>query len=434
MNIIDIISKKRDNNELSDAEIKFWIDGVVDGSIKDYQSSALLMAIVLNQMSPPEVASLTKHMMHSGAVIDLSAIDGIKVDKHSTGGVGDKTSLVLTPLVAACGGKVAKMSGRGLGHTGGTLDKLESIQGFNIYLSQEELIDQVNAIGCAIIGQSEQLVKADKILYSLRDVTGTVDSIALIASSIMSKKLASGTDAILLDVKIGEGAFMRTVDKGRELAQTMISIGKHLGRDVRAVLSDMNQPLGNAIGNSLEVKEAIATLQNKGPREFEKLCVDSAAIMLTQAKIASDFQSGQKMAHEALRSGKAFDKFVEWIVAQGGSQQQVLNTELLPHAKNTMTLESKEAGWVKEIFASDLGRLSMHLGGGRQNVEDTINYGVGLVLHAKIGQKIQIGDPLITIHYDEDELSQARVDEAYHCFKFSTSEVKALDLIKEIIN
>ena len=320
------------------------------------------MAIVLNGMNEEEIGNLTESMMHSGDVVDLSGIEGIKVDKHSTGGVGDKTSIVLGPLVAAAGGKVAKMSGRGLGHTGGTLDKLESIEGFNPYLNQNEFIDVVNKVGCAIIGQSENLVKADKILYSLRDVTGTVDSIALIASSIMSKKLASGSDAIVLDVKIGEGAFMKDIESGRKLAKTMIAIGKHLNRDVRAVLSNMNQPLGRAIGNSLEVIEAIETLQNRGPKEFEELCINSAAIMLTQGKQVNNYEEGRELALETLRSGKAFDKLVDFVEAQGGNSEQIKNTKLLPMAKNSLSLKSNKTGWISDIDALELGKLSMHLG------------------------------------------------------------------------
>lgn len=434
MNIIDIITKKRDNQRLSAQEIKFWIDGVVDGSIETYQTTALLMAIVLNGMDDKEISELTLHMMHTGVVVDLSDIEGIKVDKHSTGGVGDKTSLVLGPLVAAAGGKVAKMSGRGLGHTGGTLDKLESIEGFNIFLDQKQFIDQVNAIGCAIIGQSDQLVKADKILYGLRDVSGTVDSIALIASSIMSKKLASGSDAIVLDVKIGDGAFMKTQEDGRALAKRMIEIGKHLNKDVRAMLSDMNQPLGLAIGNALEVKEAIDTLQNKGPESFETLCIDAAAIMLHQSKIVDNYEAGKELALQTLRSGKAFDKFVEWIEAQGGNVQQVLNTELLPSAKYQVELKSIESGWIKDIHALELGKLSMHLGGGRLKASDPINYGVGIVLHHKVGDEVAKDDVLLTIHGDDLALIDSLKESGYRAFVFSDEKVEPANLILEIID
>lgn len=433
MNIIEIIEKKRDKERLTKQEIQFWIDGVVDGSIQTYQTSALLMAIVLNEMSAEEIGDLTESMMHSGVVMDLGAIEGIKVDKHSTGGVGDKTSLVLTPLVAASGGKVAKMSGRGLGHTGGTLDKLESIPGYNIYLNTDEFIEQVNNVGCAIIGQSESLVKADKILYSLRDVTATVDSIALIASSIMSKKLASGSDAIVLDVKIGEGAFMKTIEDGRTLAQTMIGIGKHLNRDVKAVLSNMNQPLGYAIGNALEVKEAIATLQNKGPKEFETLCIDTAALMLQQAQVVKSFEDGQALALETLHSGKAFDKFVEWIEAQGGRKEFVINPDLLPHSQHQRAVTAPVSGYIEDVQALELGHISMLLGGGRQKAEDEINYGVGLVLNTKVGNQVNEGETLLTIHYD-GELSDELVKRAENCFTITQTQTQAIEPILEMID
>lgn len=434
MNIVDIIAKKRDNLTLTKEEIQFWINGIMDESIPEYQSSSLLMAITLNGMSKEEIGDLTEAMMYSGDIVDLTAIEGIKVDKHSTGGVGDKTSIVLGPLVAAAGGTVAKMSGRGLSHTGGTLDKLESIEGFNVYLNQQQFIDVVNQVGCAIIGQSDNLVKADKILYSLRDVTATVDSIALIASSIMSKKLASGSDSILLDVKIGEGAFMKDIESGRELASTMIGIGQHLNRDVRAVLSNMNQPLGNAIGNSLEVIEAIDTLQNKGPKDFEELCLSTASIMLTQAHVVDNYEEGKTLALETLRSGKAFEKLIQWIAAQGGNIEQIKNTKLLPHSKNQLTLKSKQAGWIKDVLAMELGKLSMHLGGGRQKVTDEINHGVGLILHTRVGEKLNIDDDLITIYYDDEILSQERIDEAYDCFIYSDTPVDKIEMILETID
>ncbi|NLC41388.1 MAG: thymidine phosphorylase [Erysipelothrix sp.] len=434
MNIVDIITKKRDHQELNKQEINYWITGVIEETIPEYQTSALLMAIVLNGMNEEEIGNLTESMMHSGDVVDLSGIEGIKVDKHSTGGVGDKTSIVLGPLVAAAGGKVAKMSGRGLGHTGGTLDKLESIEGFNPYLNQNEFIDVVNKVGCAIIGQSENLVKADKILYSLRDVTGTVDSIALIASSIMSKKLASGSDAIVLDVKIGEGAFMKDIESGRKLAKTMIAIGKHLNRDVRAVLSNMNQPLGRAIGNSLEVIEAIETLQNRGPKEFEELCINSAAIMLTQGKQVNNYEEGRELALETLRSGKAFDKLVDFVEAQGGNSEQIKNTKLLPMAKNSLSLKSNKTGWISDIDALELGKLSMHLGGGRVKASDSINHGVGLVLGVHVGSKVNRGHDLVTIYYDEDVLPKQRIQEAYACFTFSDEPVEVQPVILEMID
>ena len=300
MRFVDIINKKRYNEELTDKEIQFFVDGVTDGSIPDYQVSALLMAIVLNGMNERETSYLAKAMMHSGDVIDLTSIEGIKADKHSTGGVGDKTSMALGPLVAACGLKVAKMSGRGLGHTGGTLDKLESIEGFNCFLTEEEFKKQVSEVGIAIIGQTGDLVPADKKLYALRDVTGTVESIPLIASSIMSKKLASGSDTILLDVKYGEGAFMHTIEDATKLAEAMISIGNSLGRNTMAMITDMNQPLGNTIGNAIEIKEAIETLKGHGPKDFTELCMQAAEIMLMQGKVAENKEEARKMLEEVV--------------------------------------------------------------------------------------------------------------------------------------
>ena len=327
MRMVDLIIKKRDGFELTDEEIKFWIDGYVKGEIPDYQSSAMNMAIFFKGMTKREIATLTDYMEHSGEVIDLSAIDGIKVDKHSTGGVGDKTSLVLGPMVAAVGGKLAKMSGRGLGHTGGTLDKLESIPGMSIAKSKEEMIDQVNRIGLAIIGQTSSLVPADKKLYALRDVTGTVESIPLIAASVMSKKLASGTDAILLDVTVGEGAFMKNMDQARELARTMVGIGSSLNRDTVAVLSDMSEPLGFAVGNNLEVKEAIASLHGKGPEDLMELCYTSGSIMLVQAKVCKTLEEAREKLHEVIKNGKAFEKLCLMVEAQGGDVEYIKHPE-----------------------------------------------------------------------------------------------------------
>ena len=343
MRFVDIISKKRYGGALTEEEITFFIKEYVKGSIPDYQVSALLMAIVFNGMNLEEISVLTREMMHSGDVIDLSAIKGIKVDKHSTGGVGDKTSLVLGPLVASFGVPVAKMSGRGLGHTGGTLDKLESIPGLTIELSGERFINQVNTVGCAIIGQTGNLVPADKKLYALRDVTATVESIPLIASSIMSKKLASGSDTILLDVKYGSGAFMKTLEQGRELARLMVNIGNSLGRDTRAILTNMDQPLGLAIGNNLEVKEAVATLHGHGPHDFSELCKRAAAIMLEQAKIVKDQKDALSLIEEKIKSGEAFAKFREMVKAQGGDLTYIDDLTKFPVTKNIIpVLSTKE--------------------------------------------------------------------------------------------
>ena len=433
MNMIEIIAKKRDKKVLSTEEIQFWIDGIVGKSIPDYQSSALLMAIVLNSMESKEVADLTEAMMNSGDVLDLSQIEGIKVDKHSTGGVGDKTSIVLTPLVASCGVKVAKMSGRGLGHTGGTLDKLESIEGFDIFLNNDEFVNIVNTVGCSIIGQSANLVPADKTLYALRDVTSTVQSIPLIASSIMSKKLAASTDTILLDVKVGDGAFMKTIDQATTLSKAMIEIGRHLNKDVRAILSNMNQPLGNTIGNALEIKEAVLTLQNKGPKDFEELCLDAASIMLTQAKVVSNYEEGYKLAKSKLESNEAYDKLLEWIGAQKGNVEVIKDLSKLPQSKYVTELYSELSGYINEIKTEQLGHLSMLLGGGRQTKDDIINYAVGLELVAKTGQKVKSGDAIMKIYHDCD-LTEELLRMAHTSFVIEETAKEVDSLIIKVID
>ena len=401
MRFVDIIEKKKNKEELTDDEIKFWIDGVTDESIPDYQTSALLMAIVLNGMTDHETAKLAECMMNSGDVIDLSDINGIKADKHSTGGVGDKTSLALGPIISACGLKLAKMSGRGLGHTGGTLDKLESIEGFNVFLKEEDFKKQVNEIGFAIIGQTGELVPADKKLYALRDVTATVDSIPLIASSIMSKKLASGSDTILLDVKYGEGAFMHTIEDAKKLANAMINIGKKLGKDTKAMITDMNQPLGNTIGNALEVKEAIETVKGNGPKDFTELVLTAGEIMLVQGKIAKNKNEARAMLEDAINSGKAFEKLKKMVEYQGGNIKQIEDPDLLPQAKFKTQMESQKEGYIDNIHSMNLGILSMKLGGGREKKEDNINYAVGLEMKVKKGDKIKKDDILATVYHDE---------------------------------
>lgn len=418
--------------ELTREEIQFWIDGVVDGSIPDYQTSSLLMAIVLNGMTEIETAILAEVMMYSGDVIDLSNIPGIKADKHSTGGVGDKTSMALGPMVAACGLKVAKMSGRGLGHTGGTLDKLESIEGFNCFLSEEQFIKQVEEIGISIIGQTADLVPADKKLYALRDVTGTVRSIPLIASSIMSKKLASGSNTILLDVKYGEGAFMRTVDEASELAKAMISIGNNLGRNTVAMITDMNQPLGNTIGNSLEVIEAVETLKGHGPKDFTELCMQAGAIMLIQGNICDNEEEAHKMLREAIESGRAFEKFKEMVKAQGGNTAVIDDTSLLPKSKNITEIKSLKDGYIEKIHSEQLGILAMHLGAGRETKEDDINHGVGLVINCKKGEKVEKGDIICYVHHD-DELTDEWLNNIYEAFLISEDKVENSKLIEKIM-
>lgn len=366
MRILDIIEKKKLGEQLTKEEISFWIKGLCSGDIPDYQTSALLMAIRLKGMNQEETVNLCQEMVHSGDILDLSDIDGIKADKHSTGGVGDKTSLVLGPLVASCGLKIAKMSGRGLGHTGGTLDKLESISGLNIFLSEDEFKKQVAEIGIAIVGQTGELVPADKKLYALRDVTATVDSIPLISSSIMSKKLAAGSDTILLDVKYGKGAFMHTVEDAKKLAKTMISIGKSLGKNTMAMITDMNAPLGRTIGNALEIKEAVLTLKGQGEESFTEFIISAAKIMLMQGKITSDEAEADKMLRENIKNGKAFLKFKEMVRSQGGNVDQIDDLDLLPKSKHIEDMKSKEEGYISKINSEELGILSMKLGGGRK--------------------------------------------------------------------
>ncbi len=408
--MVDIIEKKRDGGRLSKEEIDFFVKGYTDGSIPDYQASALAMAILFNDMDKEETASLTEAMMHSGDTIDLSSIKGVKVDKHSTGGVGDKTSLVLGPLVASCGAKLAKMSGRGLGHTGGTLDKMESVPGTSVSLSEESFIRQVNSIGIAIIGQTAEIDPADKKLYALRDVTGTVESIPLIASSIMSKKLASGADTILLDVKFGSGAFMKTLDRARLLAKTMVEIGGALHRDTRAILTDMDEPLGMAVGNNLEVKEAIATLQGKGPKDLVELVTTAGAIMLEQAKIVSSQQEGRKRIETAIEDGSGFAKLVELFKAQGGDVSYLYDPSKFPLAKNVIPVYAKEGGYVSKIDSLSIGVTSMKLGGGRATMEDVIDMSAGILLNKKIGESVEKGELLASLYTNKEDASFAYED------------------------
>lgn len=433
MRMIDIIEKKKIKEELTDKEIQFWVSGVTDGSIPDYQTSALLMAILLNGMSERETATLAEAMMHSGDVIDLSCIEGIKSDKHSTGGVGDKTSIALGSIVAACGLKVAKMSGRGLGHTGGTLDKLESIDGLNIFLTEDEFKKQVSEVGLAIIGQTGELVPADKKLYALRDVTATVNSIPLIASSIMSKKLASGSNAILLDVKYGEGAFMPTVEDAKELATAMISIGNRLGRNTMAMITDMNQPLGNTIGNALEVEEAVETVKGNGPKDFTELCMCAGEIMLMQGELASNKEEARKMLEEAISSGKAYEKLIQMVKAQGGNIEQIKDTKLLPQSKFVTEMKSKKAGFVHNIHSQQLGILAMHLGAGRATKDDPINYAVGLKMNSKKGDMVEVGDLLCTVYHDEP-LKDESIEMFYNTFSFGDEKVDPIPIVEAILD
>lgn len=432
MRFVDIIEKKKNKEELTDDEIKFWIDGVTDESIPDYQTSALLMAIVLNGMTDHETAKLAECMMNSGDVIDLSDIEGIKADKHSTGGVGDKTSLALGPIISACGLKLAKMSGRGLGHTGGTLDKLESIEGFNVFLKEEDFKKQVNEIGFAIIGQTGELVPADKKLYALRDVTATVDSIPLIASSIMSKKLASGSDTILLDVKYGEGAFMHTIEDAKKLANAMINIGKKLGKDTKAMITDMNQPLGNTIGNALEVKEAIETVKGNGPKDFTELVMTAGEIMLVQGKIAKNKNEARAMLEDAIKSGRAFEKLKKMVEYQGGNVKQIEDPDLLPQAKFKTQMKSQKEGYIDNIHSMNLGILAMKLGGGREKKEDNINYAVGLEMKVKKGDKIKKDDILATVYHDK-KLTDEWIESFYNTFSYSNEKTNPIPVVEEIV-
>ena len=418
MDILDIIAKKRDKGTLSRDEIHFFIKNYVDDLIKDYQASALLMAIYLNGMNNEEISILTDEMMHSGEVMNLDSIEGIKVDKHSTGGVGDKVSLILGPMIASAGAKLAKMSGRGLGHTGGTLDKLESIPGMRINLSKDEFIQQVKKIGISIIGQNSKLVPADKKIYALRDVTSTIGSIPLIASSVMSKKLASGSDAILLDVKYGSGAFMKDIDSAKELARTMVNIGKHLNKDVKAEVTPMDQPLGLAVGNNLEIKEVIATLKGNGPKDLFELCIDSGAIMLMQAKITKTKEEGVKILQENVKNGKAFDKFVEFVSAQGGDVSYILDPSKFEMAKNIVPIYSKKSGYINRIDAMTIGISSMRLGGGRETLDDVIDMSAGIVLNKKLGDEVRENELLCTIYTNKTENDYLPIIEnVYNSFK-----------------
>lgn len=398
MRMIDIIEKKRDGKSLTREEIDFFVNGYTRGEVPDYQASSLAMAIFFQDMNDEERAALTMSMVNSGERIDLSDINGIKVDKHSTGGVGDTTTLVLAPLVAAVGVPVAKMSGRGLGHTGGTIDKLESVKGFNVEISEKDFIKLVNDNQVAVIGQSGNLTPADKKLYALRDVTGTVNSIPLIASSIMSKKIAAGADAIVLDVKTGSGAFMKTLDDAEALAHAMVRIGNNVGRNTMAIISDMSQPLGNAVGNALELKEAIATLKGNGPKDLTELVLTLGSQMVVLAKQAESLDEARQMLVDAIKTGKALNKFKTFLSNQGGDDSIVDSPEKLPSAKYQVEFKAKKDGFITEIIANEIGVASMMLGAGRQTKEDVIDLGVGIVLNKKVGEHVEKDENILTIH------------------------------------
>ncbi|MDF0726140.1 pyrimidine-nucleoside phosphorylase [Cytobacillus sp. S13-E01] len=432
MRMIDLIEKKRDRHELTSEEITFIINSYTKGDIPDYQMSAFTMAVFFQGMTEQERADFTLAMVNSGDTIDLSKIEGIKVDKHSTGGVGDTTTLVLAPLVAAVGVPVAKMSGRGLGHTGGTIDKLESVAGFHVEIDKEEFIKLVNQNKVAVIGQSGNLTPADKKLYALRDVTGTVNSIPLIASSIMSKKIAAGADAIVLDVKTGAGAFMKELDDAKELAKAMVDIGNTVNRQTIAVISDMSQPLGYAIGNALEVKEAIDTLKGNGPKDLEELCLTLGSHMVYLAKKASTLEEARKILIDAITSGKALETMKTFLSAQGGDASVVDDPSKLPQAKFIVDLEAKEAGYVSEIIADSVGTAAMWLGAGRATKESTIDLAVGLELRKKIGDKVTVGEALATVHSNQEDISAVK-EKLYSSIKISQDQVEAPPLIYDRI-
>lgn len=434
MRMVDLIIKKREGHELSDEEIRFWIDGYVKGEIPDYQSSAMQMAIVFQGMNNREIATLTDAMLHSGEILDLSMLKGVKVDKHSTGGVGDKTSLVLGPMVSACGATLAKMSGRGLGHTGGTLDKLESIPGVTIAISGDRFVKQVNEIGCAIVGQTGSLVPADKKMYALRDVTGTVESIPLIAASVMSKKLASGSDAILLDVTVGDGAFMKNMDQARTLARIMVDIGNRLGRNTKAVLSNMSEPLGLAVGNSLEVKEAITSLQGHGPEDLMELCYTTGAMMLVQANCYKTQEEARHALEECIRNGSAFDRFVKMIKAQGGDIEYILHPEKFEMAKNIIPIYAEKEGYVSSLNALTIGVSSMKLGGGRETLDDVIDMSAGIILNKKIGDHVDKGELLATLYTNKSQKEYEPIAmDVRNTFVIVSDKVPHQNVILEVI-
>lgn len=432
MRMIDIIEKKRDGRALTREEIQYFVKGYVDGTIPDYQVSALLMAVYFNGMTKEETAALTMAMVESGEQIDLSAIQGIKVDKHSTGGVGDTVTLIIGPLVASCDVPVAKMSGRGLGHTGGTIDKLESIPGFNVEITTDEFIRLVNQNKIAVVGQTGNLTPADKKLYALRDVTGTVESVPLIASSIMSKKIAAGADCIVLDVKAGDGAFMKTVDDAKKLARAMVDIGSEVGRKTIAIISNMNQPLGYAIGNALEVEEAIATLKGEGPEDLTELSLTIASYMVRLAGKADTIEEAREMLEAALRSGKALEKMRTFIVAQGGDGSVIEETDKLPRARYQIEFRAEKEGWIKCLHAENFGHAAGLLGAGRTTKESEINLAVGLVLHKKVGDFVQKGEPLVTIHTDEENIAEVEQIIA-ESIEISPEKVEKEPLIFDVI-
>ena len=432
MRMYDIILKKRANLPLTDEEIRFVIDGYVKGEIPDYQVSALLMTIVFNGMNARELGTLTLAMAQSGNMVDLSNIDGITVDKHSTGGVGDKTTLIIAPLVAACGGKVAKMSGRGLGHTGGTIDKMESIPNLKVSLEKDAFINQVNKIGLAVIGQSEGLAPADKKLYALRDVTGTVDSIPLIASSVMSKKLASGAQAILLDVKVGSGAFMKNIEDARELAKAMVDIGKENGRSVKAILTDMDRPLGHAIGNALEIREVIDTLKGHGPEDLTHECIIMAAHMLVLSHMC-DYETALNRVQQALDSGGALERLRLMIEAQGGDNRVIDDESILAIGQFTYDVIAPQDGYIIHMNTEQCGIASVMLGAGRTVKDGPIDYSAGIVMHKKTGDAVSMGERIATLYASDESLFTNAAQTYLAAITIGNTAPKVVDTILDIV-
>jgi pyrimidine-nucleoside phosphorylase len=429
----DLIMKKRNGGTLTKEEIEYMIDGYLKGNIPDYQMSAMMMAIYFVGMNEEETLQLTMAMAHSGDMLDLSGIEGVKADKHSTGGVGDKTSLALGPMVAACGVKIAKMSGRGLGHTGGTIDKLESFDGFTTAISTQQFIQNVNNIGISIMGQTKELAPADKLLYALRDVTATVDNMSLIASSIMSKKLAAGADIIVLDVKTGSGAFMKKEEDAFALAREMLAIGQNAGKKMTAVISDMDQPLGNAIGNALEVKEAISTLQGKGPEDFTKLCMTLGNCMLVLAGAAESEEEAVSMLSRVIADGSALNKLADFVDAQGGDRNQVYHPDLLPCAALQKDLLSPRDGYVTKIDCEEAGICCLLLGGGRETKESEIDLSVGIVLQKKVGDYVHQGETLALIHANDEEKCSQCADRLLTAYRIEDRKREEGPVIKGIL-
>ena len=433
MKFVELIRKKRDGNNYNKEEIEYIIKEITKGHIADYQIASWLMAVFLKGMNEDEITELTHQMSVSGEILDLSSIKGIKVDKHSTGGVGDKVTLVLAPLVAACGAVMAKLSGRGLGHTGGTIDKLEAIPGFRTSLSVDEFIDQLKEIGVAVAGQTQNLAPADGVLYALRDVTGTVDSIPLIVSSVLSKKIAAGTDVIVLDVKYGSGAFMQTFEQAKELATYLVNVGKKLNKYVSVVLSDMDQPLGKGIGHTLEVKEAIETLQGKGPADLTEICLTLGSILLKGAKICETFDEGKELLKQKINNGEAIAKFRELIKQQKGNPDVIEKPELMPTAENIVAVKSDNKGYIKHMDALKVGYACKMLGGGREKKGDPIDLGVGVVLNCKRGDYLEKGQDIAFLHANDMENIEKAKDLIKQSISYSDTAPESMPLIKEII-